>query len=108
MHTSKPGPIILVDDDQVEYQIVKDVLLSLRYNDELIWFDNVPAVLQYLQTTLLQPFLIISDIRMPRSNGLELRAAINANEYLRKKSIPFIFMSTTANPNEVCIAYDLT
>jgi len=108
MHTVKPGPILLVDDDPVDYQMMGDVLESLSYNDELVWFDNVAGALHFLQTTLLQPFLIISDIRMPRANGLELREAINNNEFLRRKSIPFIFMSTTAHPNEVCKAYDLT
>jgi CheY-like chemotaxis protein len=105
---SKPGPIILVDDDPVEHQIIKDVLEALRYNDELICFENGADVLPFLKTTRRQPFLILSDIRMPRLNGLELREAINGDEELRQKSIPFMFLSTTANPHEVRKAYDLT
>ncbi len=45
---------------------------------------------------------------MPIMNGLELRRHIQENEGLRKKSIPFVFLSTAARPKEVEEAYNLT
>ena len=46
---------------------------------------------------------------MPIMNGLELKRKIEADPVLRKKSIPFIFYSTTANLETVVEAYtDLT
>ena len=43
---------------------------------------------------------------MPLLNGLELRAIINQNEQVRQKAIPFVFLTTTANPGTVRVAYD--
>ncbi len=41
-------------------------------------------------------------------NGLELRRKIQEDERIRKKSIPFVFLSTAARRKEVEEAYDLT
>jgi CheY-like chemotaxis protein len=43
-----------------------------------------------------QPFLILYDINMPCMNGLELRRALAGDARLKKKSIPFIFLTTIA------------
>jgi CheY-like chemotaxis protein len=40
-------------------------------------------------------------------NGLELRRKINETEHLRKKSIPFIFYSTTASEKAITEAYEM-
>jgi CheY-like chemotaxis protein len=42
---------------------------------------------------------------MPILNGLELKAAINQDDILRKQSIPFIFLSTSNSKKEVTAAY---
>ncbi len=41
-------------------------------------------------------------------DGLELRRAINENSFLKKKSIPFIFISEFADPDDVSAAYELS
>jgi hypothetical protein len=41
-------------------------------------------------------------------SGLELRKRLNENEFLRNKSIPFLFFSTAADPQQVQTAYKLT
>jgi DNA-binding NarL/FixJ family response regulator len=43
---------------------------------------------------------------MPLLNGLELRKRINASDYLRKKSIPFVFLTTTASQQSIEVAYE--
>jgi CheY-like chemotaxis protein len=40
-------------------------------------------------------------------DGLELRKEINENEFLRKKSIPFIFLTTTSNRTVIEQAYEM-
>ena len=40
-------------------------------------------------------------------SGTELKARINKNEYLRKKSIPFIFFTTSADTKAVEQAYEM-
>jgi len=38
---------------------------------------------------------------------MSVRRAINSNDYLKKKSIPFIFLSEITDPDEVKEAYEL-
>lgn len=42
---------------------------------------------------------------MPKLNGMELREKIFNNEDLRKKSIPYLFFSTSAEQKHVIEAY---
>ena len=48
---------------------------------------------------------ILSDINMPKLNGLELREKIVNNEDLRLKSIPYLFFTTCAEQKDVIDAY---
>jgi len=45
---------------------------------------------------------------MSEMDGLELRNKFNSREQLGRQSIPFLFMSTAANPKQVRTAFDLT
>lgn len=103
------GPIILVDDDVDDLDLFTEAFHSIGINESLIRvFDNTNSALLYLETTKERPFIILCDINLPETNGLEFRQQINENDYLRRKSIPFVFLSTTAQPREVQVAYDLT
>jgi CheY-like chemotaxis protein len=104
----KSGPILLVDDDAEDRQLVETVCHSLNFANPIVHFDNGVQLLEYLRTTSEKPFLILCDINMPLINGLELRRQLNADEYLRRKSIPFVFFSTNAVQWEVSEAYELT
>jgi CheY-like chemotaxis protein len=104
----KSGPIILVDDDNDDQEILHEVLKGLGVQNKLIAFKNGHEAESYLRTTADKPFLILCDINMPVMNGLELRAIIEGDPFLKEKSIPFIFLSTTGNPLAVRKAYDLT
>lgn len=104
----KSGPIVLVDDDTDDQEILQEVLKSLGVPNNVIVCKNGQEAEAYLRTTSDKPFLILCDINMPIINGLELRATIEADPFLKGKSIPFIFLSTTGNPAAVRKAYDLT
>lgn len=106
MNTTEP--IIIVDDDMDDHFIFREIALKLKLNNELIFFRNGAEVLPYLRTTDQKPFIIFCDMNMPTMDGLELRRQINTDEYLRKKSIPFVFFTTAASKQQVQQAYDLT
>lgn len=105
---STNGPLIIVEDDLDDQEIIKEVFNSLGVKNTLLLFTDGFEALTYLQTTTDQPFLILCDINLPKLNGLELREEINKDERLRKKSVPFVFFSTNASPSAVEKAYDLT
>ena len=105
---SVKGPIILIDDDEDDQFLIKNVLEELQVPNELIIFENGLEALHYLQETSDQPFLIFCDVNMPVMNGLELRNRIDQNEYLKRKAIPFVFVSTSGASEIVKIAYEAT
>jgi CheY-like chemotaxis protein len=101
-------PILIVEDDADDQYFIRTICDKLGVACELIFFEDGQKALSYLQNTERKTFLILCDINMPVMNGLELRRKIQEDEHLRKKSIPFIFLSTAARPKEVEEAYDLT
>ncbi len=105
---AKQGPIILVEDDVEDQLLIREALEVSGNSHELKTFGNGEQVFEYLMHTSDKPFIIICDINMPRMDGLALRERINATEYLRKKSIPFVFFSTTASRDSIEKAYELT
>ncbi len=101
------GPIIIAEDDLDDRDILTEAFRSLGIKNELVFFDNGEDVLKYLKTTSDQPFLIISDVNLVTMNGLELKRQINADEHLKKKSIPFVFLTTSSNTKHIQEAYTM-
>lgn len=102
------GPILVVDDDPDDLAIFKSVFESLGIASPVKFFQNGTNVLEYLRTTLDEPFIIFCDINMPRISGLDLREIINEDHELRRKGIPFVFISNAANYKQLKRAFDLT
>ncbi|WP_394774742.1 response regulator [Flavobacterium sp.] len=102
---NKSGPIIIIEDDQDDQEFLAEVFKGLQYPNELIFFGDGEQALDYLTATTIEPFIIFSDINMPKLNGIELRAKVHENEDLRMKSIPYLFFSTVAEQQHVIDAY---
>jgi len=100
-------PIILVEDDLDDQLLIGEITQSLNPDKEILIFDSGDAAFEFLLATTRQPFIIICDVNMPRMNGLQLRQEILNNDRLRKKSIPFVFFSTTAIEKQVNQAFDM-
>ena len=102
---NKRGPIVIIEDDTDDQEILSDIFKELDYNNKLIFFADSEQALEYLTDTDIEPFLVLSDINMPKLNGMELREKIHNNEDLRLKSIPYLFFSTSAEQKHVIDAY---
>jgi CheY-like chemotaxis protein len=102
------GPILLIDDDLEEQDLLETAFRDIGMTNKIRFFKNGLEAYEYLLESIENPFLILCDINMPVMDGLTLRDNINNNEILRRKSIPFIFYSTTARPEEVEKAYSLS
>lgn len=103
----KNGPIILVEDDVDDQEFIVDALQMLGIKNKIKLFDNGQKALDYLKNVEEQPFIIISDVNLPIMNGLQLKSAIQQNDFLRNKSIPFIFLSTSGDSKAVYEAFQL-
>lgn len=100
-----PGIIIIIEDDPDDQDLLKNLFLELNVPNELKMFSDGEAALDYLRQPEVKPFVVISDINMPRMSGFQLREQILNDPALAIKCIPFIFCSTGATPVVVEQAY---
>ncbi|UTM21750.1 response regulator [Dyadobacter chenhuakuii] len=102
---NKKGPIVIIEDDMDDQDILSEIFKELNYENELVFFGDGVQALEYLTHINIEPFLVLSDINMPKLNGMELYEKIHNNEDLRLKSIPYLFFSTSAEQKHVIEAY---
>jgi CheY-like chemotaxis protein len=102
---NKSGPIIIIEDDPDDQALLSEVFEELGYKNKIVFFGDGEEALTYLTDTSIEPFIIFSDINMPKLNGMELRQKVHENEDLRIKSIPYLFFSTSAEQKHVVDAY---
>lgn len=105
---NKTGPIIIIEDDLDDQEILTEIFQKLNYKNEVLFFFDGQEALDYINTTGDLPFLILSDINMPKLNGFELREKLRTDEKLNNKCIPYLFFSTAADQKSVIEAYSLS
>jgi CheY-like chemotaxis protein len=101
----RSGPIIYVEDDIDDQELFTEAIEQLKVPNEVRLIANGNEALAYLRTTSEQPFIIFCDINLPQLDGLEFRREIINDAYLLEKSIPFIYLTTTASKAAVKQAY---
>ncbi len=102
---NKNGAIVIVEDDTEDQEIFTTVFKELNYNNEIVFFSDGQEALTYLTAETSEPFIVFSDINMPKLNGMELREQIHENEDIRLKTIPYLFFTTSAEQDAVIDAY---
>ena len=102
---NKSGAIIIVEDDGDDQEMFGKVFKELNYANEIIFFNDGQEALAYLTAESSEPFIVFSDINMPKLNGIELRKKIHENESIRIKTIPYLFFTTSAEQDAVIDAY---
>lgn len=104
----KSGPIIVIDDDLEDQQILDEIFKNLNVPNQIIFFADGNEALDYLSSTNDQPFLILSDINMPRIDGFEVRSRICKNDNLKSRFIPYLFFTTSVDKKAVQDAYNMS
>ena len=104
---NKNGPVVIIEDDSDDQELLTEVFKALEYKNDIIFFEDGNAALDFLNKTDVVPFLILSDINMPKINGFELRNKVHTSEELHLKCIPYLFFSTNANKKAVVDAYSM-
>ncbi len=93
--------ILIIEDDEDDREILKEIFRDLGYKNNLVFFADSTQVLDYLRRPEIQPFIIISDINMPKLGGFELRNIIMSEEILMDKDIPYIFISNAQDEKSI-------
>ena len=105
---NKAGPIVIIEDDEDDRYLITLAFEELEYPNKLVFFTDGIKALNYLQDHNVYPFLILSDVNLPKLNGFELRKQLHSNEILAAKCIPYLFFSTFVNKKVVCDAYAMS
>ena len=102
---NKNGPVIIIEDDADDQDFLTEIFQKLNYQNEIIFFFDGQEALDHINTSNDLPFLILSDINMPKLNGFALREKLKTDSKLSNKCIPYLFFSTAVNQKSVIDAY---
>jgi CheY-like chemotaxis protein len=102
------GPVIIIEDDIDDKEILEEAFQNLGYPNPLLFFADGQAALDFLNATEAIPFIILSDINMPKLDGFALRDKIKMDAKLQLKCIPYLFFSTASSQKAVVDAYSLS
>ncbi|KQX02195.1 response regulator [Flavobacterium sp. Root420] len=100
------GEIIIIEDDEDDRMLLRDIFYSLNYPNKITFIEDPMDAVAYLADPLVIPFIILSDINMPKINGFELREEILADTIISVKCVPYIFLSTSKTRENVLKAYN--
>lgn len=103
----KAGPIIIIDDDLDDQDLLRELFAELNLANEVCIFPEGEAALSYLSNPAVHPFLIISDIKMPKMDGFELRRQLTERSE-NSKTTPFLFFTTGSTSQALNKAYTLS
>lgn len=96
---------MFIEDDIDDQQLMRSVFEENEFENDILFFNDGEKALKYLTETKIEPFIIFSDINMPKLDGMELRHKIHNNNELRLKCTPYLFFTTSAEQKHVIDAY---
>jgi CheY-like chemotaxis protein len=102
---NKKGPIIVIEDDPDDQDFLTEIFEKLNYQNKVLFFFDGQEALDHINSSDELPFLILSDINMPKLNGFALREKLKTDSKLSNKCIPYLFFSTALNQKSVIDAY---
>jgi len=100
-------PILLVEDDHVDAMMVKRALRDLKVTNPLVHSKNGKEALEYLRDeNNKQPCVILLDLNMPETNGVEFLRALKADESL--KLTPVVVLTVSTEERDVIESFNLS
>ncbi len=97
--------VLMVDDDEDDYLLVKCAFEAAPFEVDLRWVPGGKEAMEYLlhsgkylsYDSSPRPDLILLDIRMPQQDGMETLKEIKGHPYLQK--IPVVLLTSSENEN---------
>ena len=102
------GDILIVDADSDDREMIADIAIDLHLPNKCRFFSDGDALVAHLSQAGEAPFIILSEVRLPKINGFELRDRLLKSSDKRLRSVPFIFWSVTTSEAEIERAYELS
>jgi CheY-like chemotaxis protein len=102
---NKNGTIIIIEDDAEDQEVLAEIFKKMGHPNKILYFFDGIKALEYLENSNDKPFIIISDINLPKLSGIALRDKLHNNEQLRIRCIPYLFLTTSIAHRDVIEAY---
>lgn len=107
----QPAIVLLVEDDQGDQLLTQEAFQALKVPYELRTVSDGKEALEYLYrkgsyqeaVEAPRPDLILLDLNMPRVNGQQVAAVLNADPQFR--TIPVVVLTTSRRQEDVLKAY---
>ncbi len=111
MNPSEPRVWLLVEDDENDFILLKRALHRADPTGQLHWVRDGAEAKEYLlgqnrfqdRAAFPLPWVVLSDLKMPRCSGLELVQWVRHQPSLR--TLPFIMFSASDQAADVGLAY---
>jgi CheY-like chemotaxis protein len=107
MTNSTKRPILIVDDDPDDREMIRDAFLENKYQQNYVFIEDGEKLMDYLYNINHRryPCLILLDLNMPRKDGREALKEIKENKEFNQ--IPTIILSTSSSSSDRQISYEL-
>lgn len=93
-------PLLLIEDDSVDAMTVKRALKELGIPNKLEHVLNGEEAIDYLNNAeSVHPGIILTDLNMPRMDGIEFMEKIKAEDDLRH--IPVVVLTTSKEESDI-------
>lgn len=99
------NPIIIIDDDGDDLELIRECFAELNLENEIIVFNDGQLFLEFVKKFPTNVFFILCDINMSPIDGLALKQMTYDDEELRLRCIPFVFLSNSRAVSTVTKAY---
>lgn len=105
--TTVANPILIVDDDEDDLELIKEVVDFLKIERPVHFFPGGKELISFIGQSKVAPFLILCDVNLPNQNGFDVKKEITEDDELKYRSVPFIYWSNGASEKQIQFAYDL-
>ncbi len=111
-HAGQSVTIVMIEDDEGHARLIERNIRRAGVSNDILPFTNGTDALAHLfgadgtaKISGQQPMLILLDLNLPDTTGLEILAKLKSNDHLKK--FPVIILTTTDDQREIQKCYDL-
>jgi CheY-like chemotaxis protein len=108
----RPVVIVMIEDDEGQATLIERNIRRAGVNNEIVPFRNGTDAVEYLfgldgtaQHNAKRSLLILLDLNLPDTTGVDILARIKGNDHLRRS--PVVVLTTTDDQREIQRCYDL-
>ncbi|MET0243703.1 MAG: response regulator [Flavitalea sp.] len=107
MQNFKDNPIFIVDEDKDDLEFIAEAIRESGFQNNIEVFNSGEELLSRLKIPRNRPFIILCELNLQVTDGIEVRKMLAENLPDLLSSIPFVFWSSSASPGQVRQAYKL-